>query len=127
MTQLHVLLIEDDTLTRMALSGLLTYDGYTVTEASSCQEVQNMPLDTLLSMDIIVCDINLGNGNPTEGYDMLRWLRGKSYEGKIVLMTGYEQDWIKRQLENRGLSCDLVITKPAKDFSHAIQSLMQPQ
>ena len=82
--QLVVLVVEDNALVRIDLAETLRSWGWSVLEADSAEEA----LDLCTSgehVDVLVTDINLGNG--TTGWDVARafWLRGSI---PVIYMSG---------------------------------------
>ena len=78
----HVLVVEDDTVTRSKLVGYFQNEGYQVSEAESGEQMR----DTLQSdeVDLVMLDINLPG---EDGLMLTRELRSQSDIG-IILVTG---------------------------------------
>lgn len=78
----HVLVVEDDTVTRSKLVGYFQNEGYQVSEAESGEQMR----DTLQSdeIDLVMLDINLPG---EDGLMLTRELRSQSDIG-IILVTG---------------------------------------
>lgn len=48
--------------------------------------------------DVVICDQNLGKGQ-IEGLDILRGMINVGFQGKAILLTGDNSDWMKKQME----------------------------
>ena len=74
MQQLVVLIVEDNALIRLDLAASLASLGWSVLEADSAEEALDL-CNSGQHVDVLVTDINLGNG--TTGWDIARafWLR----------------------------------------------------
>lgn len=86
--QCVVLLVEDDVFVRVDLAAELSAAGWSVLEASSARQA----LDVCASgqrVDLLVTDINLGNG--MTGWDVARtfWLR---YSTPVIYMSANPDD-----------------------------------
>lgn len=83
-----VLIVEDDVFVRMDLAAELSAAGWSVLEANSGSEALAV-CDAGVAVDMLVTDINLGNG--TTGWDVARafWLRGAI---PVIYMSGNPDD-----------------------------------
>jgi CheY-like chemotaxis protein len=83
-----VLVVEDDALIRMDLAAELSASGWAVLEAGSGRDALAI-CDAGVPIDVLVTDINLGNG--TSGWDVARafWLRDNI---PVIYMSGNRDD-----------------------------------
>ena len=100
----HVLLVEDDEVTRAKLSGYLEAAGYRVSEASDGQEMWSALAGD--PVDLLILDINLPG---EDGLDLTRQVRGKSDIG-IILVTGRTED--VDRIVGLEIGADDYLTKP---------------
>lgn len=86
---LSVLLVDDHALIRQGLRHAFeaTGDVLVVGEASSCSEA--LALERALDPDVLVVDINLGDGN---GIDVVRQVRERRPLVGLVVLTMYDSD-----------------------------------
>ncbi|MCK6261958.1 two-component system response regulator TorR [Vibrio sp. ZSDE26] len=100
----HVLVVEDDEVTRSKLVGYFQNEGYTVSEAESGEEMhailQQAPID------LVMLDINLPG---SDGLMLTRELRGQSDIG-IILVTGRTDNIDK--IVGLEMGADDYVTKP---------------
>lgn len=100
----HVLVVEDDAVTRSKLVGYFQNEGYQVSEAESGEQMREM-LDAN-SVDLVMLDINLPG---EDGLMLTRELRSQSDIG-IILVTG-RTDSIDK-IVGLEMGADDYVTKP---------------
>ncbi|MCL9774709.1 two-component system response regulator TorR [Vibrio methylphosphonaticus] len=100
----HVLVVEDDVVTRSKLSGYFESEGYLVSEAESGEEMRQVLQSS--SVDLIMLDINLPG---EDGLMLTRELRSQSDIG-IILVTG-RTDSIDK-IVGLEMGADDYVTKP---------------
>lgn len=102
----RLLLVEDDTDTRNALTKLLKGKGYSVTAAATVSEA--LQAGAAESFDLLLCDLGLPDGN---GSDIIRYLK-KSSDLRAIALTGFGQEEDVASALEAGF--DTHITKPIK-------------
>ncbi|MEZ9867667.1 MULTISPECIES: two-component system response regulator TorR [unclassified Vibrio] len=100
----HVLVVEDDVVTRSKLVGYFQNEGYTVSEAESGAQMRNVLEEN--NVDLIMLDINLPG---EDGLMLTRELRSQSDIG-IILVTG-RTDSIDK-IVGLEMGADDYVTKP---------------
>ncbi|MCW8346513.1 two-component system response regulator TorR [Vibrio sp. ZSDZ65] len=100
----HVLVVEDDIVTRSKLSGYFESEGYLVSEAESGEEMRQVLQSS--SVDLVMLDINLPG---EDGLMLTRELRSQSDIG-IILVTG-RTDSIDK-IVGLEMGADDYVTKP---------------
>lgn len=100
----HVLVVEDDLVTRSKLSGYFQNEGYQVTEAESGAQMREAL--ELNDIDLVLLDINLPG---EDGLLLTRELRSQSEIG-IILVTG-RTDSIDK-IVGLEMGADDYVTKP---------------
>ena len=100
----HVLIVEDDEVTRAKLSGYMEAAGYRVSEAEDGQAMWQILTED--PADLLFLDINLPG---EDGLELTRQLRSKSDIG-IVLVTGRTDD--VDRIVGLEIGADDYITKP---------------
>ncbi|MFC5078070.1 TorCAD operon transcriptional regulatory protein TorR [Vibrio thalassae] len=100
----HVLVVEDDVVTRSKLAGYFESEGYVVSEAESGEQMRQILQES--SIDLVMLDINLPK---EDGLMLTRELRSQSDIG-IILVTG-RTDSIDR-IVGLEMGADDYVTKP---------------
>ncbi|KOO16330.1 transcriptional regulator [Vibrio xuii] len=100
----HVLVVEDDAVTRSKLVGYFQNEGYNVSEAESGEQMRNMLQSN--AIDLVMLDINLPG---EDGLMLTRELRSQSDIG-IILVTG-RTDSIDK-IVGLEMGADDYVTKP---------------
>lgn len=115
----HVLIVEDDAVTRAKLSGYLEAVGHRVSEARDGNEMRRiMSADPT---DLVLLDINLPG---EDGLDLTRELRAKSDIG-IILVTGRTDD--VDRIVGLEMGADDYVTKPfiARELCARVKNLLR--
>lgn len=100
----HVLVVEDDAVTRSKLAGYFQSEGYQVSEAENGDQMRDML--QAHAVDLVMLDINLPGG---DGLMLTRELRSQSDIG-IILVTG-RTDSIDK-IVGLEMGADDYVTKP---------------
>lgn len=87
-----ILLIEDESLIRRAARRMLKKNGYTVMEASSLSEAKRLIEENLSAIDIVVSDINLGDGNSTTLHAAMLPLLALHFIGWVSMTGGASEE-----------------------------------
>lgn len=103
-TKAHVLIVEDEPVTRAKLAAYLTAEGFQVSEAADARDMKAIVAKTI--PDVVLLDINLPDES---GLILARELRAKSSVG-IILVTA-RQDETDR-IVGLEIGADDYITKP---------------
>ncbi|MFM5243619.1 two-component system response regulator TorR [Aeromonas media] len=100
----HILVVEDDAVTREKLTGYFEREGYRVTAVENGQEMRAVLADQ--TVDLVMLDINLPG---EDGLLLTRELRARSTVG-IILVTG-RSDAVDR-IVGLEMGADDYVTKP---------------
>ncbi len=84
MSKAHILVVEDDEITRITLARLLQYAGYHVTQASDGGQAVDL-LDRE-PFDVVLTDIVMGE---IDGIEVLHTARLQPYHPHVILLTGH--------------------------------------
>jgi two-component system cell cycle sensor histidine kinase/response regulator CckA len=95
----HVLLIEDETSVRSFAARALKLRGYRVVEAASGEEALDILEDEALDIDIIVSDVVMPH---MDGPTCVQKARVKRPDVKVIFMSGYAEDGLRREMEGVG-------------------------
>jgi DNA-binding response OmpR family regulator len=101
----HILLVEDDNELRTLLHTVLSYNGYSVTEASDCHAA----LDLLQrqTFDVVLLDITLPDG---KGFRVAEAIRENHMTTKVIMLTG--SGGIENAMRGATLGVEDFLTKP---------------
>ena len=100
-----LLLVEDDVLVRMTVALMLEDEGFSVVEAATATEAQQLMQDGLDTM-VVVTDVDLGAG--PSGAELADWLRGQRPDVAIIFITGRIASLAGRRLDLR----EAILSKP---------------
>ena len=101
-----VLIVDDEQHLARTLSTVLREAGYQTVVAGSAEEAEGYVFGQA-PMDLVVMDVRL----PREsGIEMVRRMRERSLQSKVILMTAYETPEVKS--EARRLKVDRYLKKP---------------
>jgi len=100
-----LLLVEDDVLVRMTVALMLEDEGFSVVEAATAMEAQQLMQDGLDTM-VVVTDVDLGAG--PSGAELADWLRRRRPDVVIIFITGRIASLAGRQLDLR----EAILSKP---------------
>ncbi len=87
-----ILLIEDDGSIRRSLRRMLERRGYSVIEAASLGEAKPLIETNLDSIEVILSDINLGDGNSTDLHAAVLPLLALHFVGWVSMTGGATQE-----------------------------------
>lgn len=105
MTDISVLIVDDETSVLKAVSAALKREQIAVSCARSSREATTLLREQ--SFDIILLDIMMPE---QDGFSLLKELRGQQILTPVILLSGREEDSI--QVEGLGLGADDYMTKP---------------
>lgn len=105
----HVMVIEDDVMGRLALTGLLESWGYSVTAADGANTAADK-LQKDQPPDLIISDLRLGGGiNGIDAVRMLREIAGRNIAACVI--SGDTDAEVRQQVEDSGL---VLLSKPVR-------------
>ncbi|MEO5345660.1 MAG: two-component system response regulator TorR [Magnetococcus sp. YQC-9] len=115
----HLLIVEDDPVTRGLLSAYFEKEGYTVVEAENGARMWEL-LDRF-AIDLVLLDINLPD---EDGFSLTRALRQRSEIG-IILVTGRKED--VDRIIGLELGADDYVIKPfnARELLMRVKNLLR--
>ncbi len=110
MTKTHLLVIDDEPDFGAMVGTVGERLGYEVTVTSRAVEFQaafEQDWPGVVVLDIVMPDM--------DGMELIQWLIGENYEGRLVVITGYSPNYVtlaKRLAEASGLFDVETLTKP---------------
>ncbi len=110
MTDIVILIIEDDSGIRKAINTLLSRKGYTVIEASHGREGLSILQD--FGVDLVITDIFMPN---LDGLEVIRSIRKENENLKVIAISGGGQMHLTESLKwAEAFGADKTLTKPIK-------------
>ncbi len=100
----HVLIVEDDEVTRAKLAGYLEAAGHQISEAADGRQTREALARE--AVDLVLLDINLPG---EDGLDLTRFIRSRSDVG-VILLTGRTED--VDRIIGLEIGADDYVTKP---------------
>lgn len=114
--KVHLLLVEDDKESGMAMNGMLTKRHMEVQMAENVEDA--IKLFTANTYDIVVTDIRLGK---LSGIDLLRYIRRNNLNFPVILLTGYED--LDSAINAVKLGASDYILKPLDDIDKLVRPI----
>jgi DNA-binding NtrC family response regulator len=96
---IKILIIDDQSTIRASLSYLLRRFA-TVIQSESLKEAQNALSKD--NFDLVISDLRLTGTDGKEGLEILRHVRQTSPETKVIIMTGYGNDAVRKEAYDLG-------------------------
>jgi CheY-like chemotaxis protein len=105
---MHVVVVDDSPVARVALRGMLESEGFTVTEADDGDRIIGRP--DYVEPDLVLCDMLMPRCN---GLQVIRELRREMPRVKIIAMSGGGSNGNADMLQTaRYLGADEILYKP---------------
>lgn len=120
MSQLNVLLVEDNRLLRWCIACGLHQYGYNVVVAESVDEA--LKLNGNLSLDILVTDWRLGGGH--DGFEVLQHIREKYPQVASILISAEADARLADQARSAGFNFIIEKPCPVAEIVGAVNALM---
>lgn len=114
-----ILAVDDDPDILVVVRAYLEPLGYQVTTATNAD--QAIGIVAAHRFDLVLCDVGMPKRS---GLDVCQTLHESGFDGRIVLMTGWESASVKS--DERAAECDMILKKPflGADLLEAIDSLL---
>ncbi len=97
-----ILVVDDESSIRELLSHLLRRVS-TVITSHSLKDARTALLTD--KFDLVISDLRLDGSNGREGLELLRYIREISPDTKVILMSGYATEAIKKEAYRLGAAC----------------------
>lgn len=104
----RILVVEDDPTLLFALQEYLDHSGYVVDTAAGAGEAYAMLMN--VAYDVLITDIRLTPHRSFDGLDIIGFVRDRSMDTRVIVLTGYATQMIER--EARLLGVDRLLRKP---------------
>lgn len=81
----RILVVDDDEVIRLVVRAVLTYRGYSVTEAATGEEALSLFRASPRDFDLMLLDLHMPKGS---GWDVLRKIREQASKLPVIIMSG---------------------------------------
>ena len=119
----RLLVIDDDAPTGTLFRRVAEKEGFDVRVCQSAEDGQQQVADfdpQVILLDLIMPDI--------DGIEMVRWLTGVGYRGRVVMVSGYSESYLQAavtMLQARGVKDSQSLSKPI-DLNALREALRDP-
>ncbi len=104
----RILVVEDDPTLLFALQEYLEHSGYVVDTAADVGEAYAMLMN--VAYHVLITDIRLTPPRSFDGLDVIAFVRDRSMDTRVIVLTGYATQTVER--EARRLGVDRFLRKP---------------
>ncbi len=101
----HIVVVDDEDTVRTVIVNLLEKEGYRTTAFADTVPALSVDLD---DVDLIITDLAM----PTSGEELIEAIRGRGFEGPIIVLTGVLENTDMHHLESIG--ADRILQKPVR-------------
>lgn len=115
---MKLLIVDDDSTIRFALSGLLMSLGYTIVQADCLAAARRIITNEVATIDLVISDINLGDGNSPELHRDVRDLLAKHDTAWVTITASYGPSAQKSYYHDLGIP---VVDKDAEEVVRAME------
>jgi len=99
-TMKKILIVDDEESILATLSRALKRNGVEIITATRIEEAEYAINNTLF--DLLIADIRLTGVLGREGLELLQYVKDKSPETKVIIMTGYGSDEVEKEAYEKG-------------------------
>ena len=119
---LRMMIIDDEERILRAVSGYFELLGYSVDCAREIEEAERL-LSTH-RYDIVLADLRLSGIDGVEGLEVVSYVREKSPQTKVALLTAYGTPAICAEAERRGVDAFLNKPQPLGEIARVVKGLI---
>lgn len=124
MVNKSLLLVDDDPVLRSSLPPALESASLEIETAASLEQAQ--ALLEQRRFDLVITDLRLTGPQGTEGMELIRWLRRRSPEQLVVLITAFGSREIEQQARCLGAAGTWKKSMPITDILARLRALGLP-
>lgn len=118
----RILVIDDERTILFAIRSYFSRFGYDVDCARELEEAEALLAHR--SYDIVIADLRLTGSSGREGLEIVRFLRERSPQSPIVLLTAYGSPEIELEAAELGANAFLQKPKPLAELADIVFSLV---
>jgi DNA-binding response OmpR family regulator len=118
----RILIVDDERTILFAIRSYFNRFGYEVDCARELEEAEALLAHR--RYDIVIADLRLTGSSGREGLDVIRFLRERSPQSPIVLLTAYGSPEIELEAAELGANAFLQKPKPLSELADIVFSLV---
>jgi CheY-like chemotaxis protein len=118
-----MLIVDDESALRWALSRYFLVCGFDVTSAENLQDA--LALADTQPFEVVLTDLRLGKGQPLGGFALASHIRQRAPDTRVVVLTALPLTELRERASEHQV--DLLISKPHSlpSLANAIRSLLE--
>lgn len=105
---MRLLIVDDEPNVLFAISSYLGGTNWMVDCASELEEAQALLANVVY--DVVITDVRLSDVQQAEGLHVISFIRDRAIDVPLVVLTAFETDEIRREVERLGV--DVLLCKP---------------
>ena len=119
----HILVVDDEESILFALGDYFTAHGCTVDCARELEEAQ--ALLSNIRYNLVLCDLRLSGVQSAEGLDLVTFVRERTPDTKVVVLTAYGAPEIQAEAYRRGVDAFLLKSRPLPEVAGVAMRALQ--
>jgi DNA-binding response OmpR family regulator len=119
----QMLVIDDERVITLAIKNYFTRLGSAVDTAAEREEAE--ALLATRRYDVVIADVRLEGMDGREGLDILRFVRERCLDARVVLMTAYPSDSTEATARHLGVDAFLKKPVPLQHMANVVDSLLR--
>lgn len=119
----HMLVVEDEESIRFSLSEYFSHCGFVVDTAEELKEAEQLIAGT--NYKVVIQDLRLDFTRRNHGLEIIKLIRHRSPETRIVVLTSYGSTEIEVEARRCGADAFLYKPKPLSQLAQVVQGLIE--
>lgn len=117
-----MLVVEDEQSIRFSLSEYFSHCGFKVDTAEELKEAERLIAGT--TYQVVIQDLRLDFTRRNHGLEIIKLIRSRSPETRIVVLTSYGSTEIEAEARRSGADAFLYKPKPLSQLAQVVQGLI---
>jgi DNA-binding NarL/FixJ family response regulator len=118
---MRLLIVDDEPTVLFAISSYLGGTDWTVDCAVELEEAQALLANVVY--DVVITDVRLSDVQQAEGLHVISFIRDRAIDVPLVVLTAFETEGIRREVERLGVSALLCKPQPLETIVRLIDKL----
>lgn len=119
----RLLVVDDEESICFSMSEYFSLHGFKVDTAREVEEAQKL-LESH-NYKVVIQDLRLGSTLNTEGLDIIKMVRNRSLEAKIIVLTAYGSAEVEEEAKRCGADAFLRKPKPLSQVAQIVEGLLE--
>lgn len=119
----RLLVVDDEEAICFSMSEYFSLQGYKVDTASEIEEAEKLVAAT--NYKVVIQDLRLTMTNSHDGLDMIKLIRERNPQTRIVILTAYGSAEIEDEARRCGADAFLRKPKPLSQVAQVVQGLLE--